>query len=111
LELEQISGNSDLYNKADNVIAVLREYSPEKTRAGRNGKIVLLKNRYYSDLLTCETHFDGDTGLLLEIYNDVTLPYEFDWNKYIDVKEAPGNILALIRGDLGERQLREPGEE
>lgn len=30
MDFEQISGSSDLYNKADNIITVIREYDEEK---------------------------------------------------------------------------------
>lgn len=79
MDFEQISGTSDLYNKADNIITVIREYDQEKIANGVNGKIAVLKNRYYSDLPQIKTNYDMETGLLLEI-EDVTnevLAYNF----------------------------------
>ncbi len=84
LEVEQISGTSDLYNKADNIIAVIREYDEDKTKLGINGRIALLKNRYYPDLIKCDTHFDHETGLLLEIKDNEPMAYMFNWEKYLD---------------------------
>lgn len=80
MDFEQISGTSDLYNKADNIITVIREYKEEKINEGINGKIAVLKNRYYSDLPQIEVNFDKDTGLLLEIENGQIIGYTFNWN-------------------------------
>lgn len=93
LEVEHISGTSDLYNKADNIIAVAREYKEEKTAAGINGRMTLLKNRYYPDLIQCETHFDRETGLLLEITDGKPVLYEFNWTKYLDPDKTPMEVI------------------
>lgn len=66
MDFEQISGTSDMYNKADNIISVTREYDEEKIAEGINGYIGLLKNRYYPELPIVETNYDTETGLLLE---------------------------------------------
>lgn len=77
---EQISGSSDLYNKADNVIAVRKEDDEEKKAQGINGYISVLKNRYYPDLPEVEVNFHQDTGLLLEITDSrELLLYNFNW--------------------------------
>lgn len=89
LEVEQISGTSDLYNKADNIIAVIREYKEEKTNLGINGRITLLKNRYYPDLIDVETHFDTETGLILEIKDGEPIAYDFNWIQYMDSDRRP----------------------
>lgn len=91
LEVEHISGSSDLYNKADNIISVIREYKEEKVDAGINGRIALLKNRYYPDLVKFDTHFDTETGLLLEIKDNEPKAYDFNWTKYINPDKAPKN--------------------
>lgn len=80
MDFEQISGTSDLYNKADNIITVIREYSEEKTAQGINGVVAVLKNRYFKDLPRVEVHFDEETGLLLEINNDQIIGYTFNWD-------------------------------
>lgn len=87
LEMEHISGTMDLGNKADNVIAVIREYEAENIAMGINGRISLVKNRYYSDLVTCEVHFDTATGMLNEIKNNNCISYRFNWEKFL--KECP----------------------
>lgn len=85
MDFEQISGTSDLYNKADNIITVIREYKEEELDQGIDGKIMVLKNRYYSDLPRINTHFDKETGLLLEICekDNQILGYSFNWDKDI----------------------------
>jgi archaellum biogenesis ATPase FlaH len=110
-DFEFISGTSDLYNKADNILVVIREYSPAKIAAGQSGKIIVLKNRYYSDLPTIDLSFDHETGLLLESYEGIPVSYEFEWLRYIDLDEAPAGVLNAVREAQDERQLREPGEE
>lgn len=66
MNFEQISGTSDMYNKADNIIAVNREYDEDKISQGINGYLQVLKNRYYSELPNIETFYDAETGLILE---------------------------------------------
>lgn len=85
MDFEQISGSADLYNKADLVIAVSREYEQEKIAQGVNGRIAILKNRYFSELTAINTHFDKETGLLLEIEEATGnfLGYAFKWQKFL----------------------------
>lgn len=83
MDFEQISGTSDLYNKADNIITVIREYKEEKISQGINGVVAVLKNRYFKDLPRVEIHFDEETGLLLEINNEQIIGYTFNWDKNI----------------------------
>lgn len=83
MDLEQISGTMDLGNKADNVIAVIREYEEEKIQQGINGRIAVIKNRYYSDLTSCEVHFDKETGMLAELLNGKCILYKFNWEQYL----------------------------
>jgi len=90
MDFEQISGSSDISNKADNIISVIREYGMTEIAAGINGKICVLKNRYYSDLVICNVHFERETGLLLEIDSatNSTLAYRFHWDKYLREAQA-----------------------
>jgi len=92
MDFEQISGSSDISNKADNIISVIREYDPVEIAAGINGKICVLKNRYYSDLACCNVHFENETGLLLEIDKETnsTLAYKFHWDKHLE--KAPWDV-------------------
>jgi twinkle protein len=85
MDFEQISGSSDISNKADNIISVIREYGPAEIANGISGKICVLKNRYYSDLATCNVHFEEQTGLLLEIdyKTNAALAYSFHWDKHM----------------------------
>ena len=97
MDVEQISGNMDLGNKADNVLQVGKEYDEDKLDQGIDGHISVLKNRYYSDLPSVETHFDIDTGQLAEITNTGYVLYQFDWEQYLphqakvpDLEEVEG---------------------
>jgi twinkle protein len=93
LELEQISGSSDIYNKIDNAIMVIREYDKEKIEQGINGRIEIQKNRYYSDLVGCDIHFEKETGLLLELCNGECIAYKFKWEQYLDEKYRPNSVV------------------
>lgn len=82
MEMEQISGSSDLYNKADNVLSVSKEQDEDKKAQGINGKISILKNRDFPDIIEVETHFSEETGLLLEIEKETSniMGYTFNWD-------------------------------
>lgn len=96
MDFEQISGTSDLYNKSDNIITVIREYDESKIASGINGKIRVLKNRYFSDLPSIDTYFDKETGLLLERDEQGTvLAYSFNWDKD-NCMEAPEGAQFVI---------------
>ena len=90
MDIEQISGTSDLGNKADNVITVIREYDEVKKAKGINGKIMVIKNRYYPDLPSCEVYFDSETGLLVEIKDNVCSTYSFNWEQYLPGHKQKG---------------------
>ncbi len=81
MDMEQISGSSDLYNKADNVIVVKREYDEEIAQQGVDGQVSVIKNRDFENLPTIDIHFDTETGLLLEISSetDQIIGYAFNW--------------------------------
>jgi len=89
MDFEQISGSSDIANKADNILSVIREYDKEEIDQGINGKICVLKNRYYSDLPKINIHFESSTGLLLEINENTNKceTYNFGWRKHLDGKK------------------------
>ena len=82
MDMEQISGSSDIYNKADNIIAVTREYDKDKVLNGINGYIQVIKNRYYGELVKVETSYDKNTGLLLEKQDNEILAYNFKFKDY-----------------------------
>jgi archaellum biogenesis ATPase FlaH/5S rRNA maturation endonuclease (ribonuclease M5) len=83
MEMEHISGTMDIGNKADNVISVIREYDEAKLHLGISGRIEVVKNRYYPELVSCNIHFDSETGMLNEIMNDSCTTYKFNWEKYL----------------------------
>lgn len=82
MDFEQISGSSDIYNKADNIISVIREYDEDMIGYGVNGHINIIKNRYYGDLIKTDVYFEKETGLLLERdSNNKIIGYIYDWEK------------------------------
>lgn len=96
MDFEQISGTSDLYNKADNIVTVIREYKEENIDQGVNGTIAVLKNRYFKDLPRVNTHYDEETGLLLEISDkDEIVGYSFAW----DSKPLPEDFQAILNDE------------
>ena len=88
MDFEQISGTSDLPNKADNVIAVIRDYKEENILQGINGKIAVIKNRYFPELPKVNIHFEQETGLLLEIDEEKNtyVGYCFKWMQHLESK-------------------------
>jgi len=84
MEFEMISGTLDLANKADNIIAVKRNYDASGTE-GISGQIEVLKNRYFSELPKIDTYYDSQTGLLLEIEKETgnKIAYAFKWQQYL----------------------------
>lgn len=85
MEAEDTSGTSDMANKTDNMIAIIREYDEDKIAAGVNGQIMVLKNKYYSDIKKIDVMYDEDTGLLLEIKDGKGLAYKFNIDNYIEL--------------------------
>jgi len=82
LEMENISGSSDLYNKADIILAVKRNYDEDEEH---DGEISILKNRYFSELTTAYTMYDPETKMLLEMDAfGVPIKYNLQWEKYLD---------------------------
>lgn len=94
MDFEQISGSSDISNKADNIISVIREYGPAEIAAGASGKICVLKNRYYPDIPKCNVHFEESTGLLLEIdyKTNAAIGYNFHWERYLIEEQCPWDV-------------------
>ena len=80
MDFEQISGSSDISNKADNIIAIIREYDEGKKADGIDGYAEILKNRYSSELIKIPLHFDIETGLLLEFneFSGSSIYYRFN---------------------------------
>lgn len=67
MDFEQIAGSSDIGNKADNIVTIMREYNDEEVTLGCNGYAEIIKNRYFSDLIKISLHYDKETGLFMEI--------------------------------------------
>jgi twinkle protein len=86
MDFEYISGTGDMANKSDNIIAVVREYDEDKVREGISGRIQLLKNRYYPELVRVNVHYDPETRMLLEVEADSGryVAYSFGLANYME---------------------------
>jgi len=90
MDFEDISGGSDIYNKADIILSVKRNYDEEKENTG---EIQILKNRYFSDLSKVETVFQKTTGMLLEETEDgMIIDYVLSWSNYLDRKKIENQV-------------------
>lgn len=97
LEMENISGSSDLYNKSDVILAVKRNYDEDEEH---DGEISILKNRYFSELTTTYTMYDPETKMLLEMDDfGVPVKYNLQWEKYLDKEALEKNPEPLFRVD------------
>ena len=67
MEFENISGASELYNKADNILAVSKASDEEKNTKQISGKVAILKNRDFPNIIEVDTLFDEATEMLVEI--------------------------------------------
>ena len=70
LEFEQISGTSDIPNKADAILSVIRLSEPED---GATSKIQVNKNRDWSELPVVKCVFDPNTCTYAEIKDGVAV--------------------------------------
>jgi archaellum biogenesis ATPase FlaH len=82
---EQISGTSDIYNKADNVLWVRREWNDLVLSAGTDGEILLLKVRWFSKHPSCMVSYNKETGLLCEIKDGEIQTYDFKIDNHISI--------------------------
>lgn len=82
---EMISGNSDIYNKADNIIWVARDWDNENA-----GKVYVIKSRYFSEVPEVDTYYDAETGMLCQNDNGKVQAYKFNINidKYITLDDS-----------------------
>ena len=84
VEIEHISGTSDLGNKADNVITIIREYEEDEIENGVDGRIELQKNRYYPQLPKIKIKFDTERKIYQEISKDGAVVERFiKWKQYL----------------------------
>lgn len=81
LEFEQISGTSDIPNKADAILSVIRLQEPEN---GATSKIQVNKNRDWSELPTVPCVFDVNTCTYAEIKDGNAVRNKFiGWKKHL----------------------------
>ena len=96
MDMEQISGASELYNQADNIIAVMRtpKKEVELINQGIHGKIAVIKNRDFTNLPSVDVFYDKETSLLLEIdeFTREVMAYDFNW----EGTESPMEEFQLV---------------
>jgi twinkle protein len=89
LEKEDISGSNNIPNKADIILSVERNYSPEPRTY--DVKLKLLKDREEGRYIAIKFVYNQETKRLVEleecngIINPV--PMGYDWKKYLDTTE------------------------
>jgi len=86
MEFEKISGSSDIYNKADVILNVIRvpDDNVELLSKGITARIQVAKNRDWSDLPMIDCAFDIETNTFIEIVEGIpTSQTVSGWMKYI----------------------------
>ncbi|MFH5834525.1 AAA family ATPase [Proteiniclasticum sp. C24MP] len=97
IEMEDISGASELYNLADVILAVKRIYDEDEEH---DGEISVIKNRYYPDLVTAQTTYDHETGMLLELGpGGEVYKYNLSWERFIDADDLMENPEPVFQVD------------
>lgn len=84
MEFEEISGTSDLPNKADNILVVRKNHDDDKDSDDPDGYIDIIKNKLWGDTLTVETKFDYKTQSLIEIIGNKAVRNVYSFEKYIE---------------------------
>lgn len=79
--MEHISGASEIYAKADNILFVTRTESPEDLTSYINGRMYILKCRYYSTREICELNYDAETSMLCQIAYGQIVKYQFKFGE------------------------------
>ena len=81
MEFEQISGTSDMPNKADTIINVIRIINPEDNIGS---KIQVAKNRDFPELPTIDCMYDYNTNSYLELVKGNAVRINASgWEKYL----------------------------
>ena len=78
--VEHISGTSDIGNKGDTILWIVREYDQGIIDSGINGSIEILKIRDYSDIQSVDVHFDKESLVLCEIADTRIKRYNFKFD-------------------------------
>lgn len=86
--MEHISGASEIYAKADNVLFVTRTDRPEDIANWVNGRMYILKCRYYSTREICELNYDENTSMLCQIKAGAITRYKFKIGDYTRADES-----------------------
>lgn len=88
MDFEQISGTSDIPNKADVILNVIR-VAKDDVVAGVTSKIQVAKNRDWPDLPMVDCAFCAQTFTFAEVVEGAAIrPLEISWEKYIQKDNA-----------------------
>lgn len=96
---DDISGNSDIPNKADNIIWVIRSDEEDKEK-GIDGHIKVTKNKRWGKTTTINTVFDDDTESLAEFKDDKALIQKYSINIELPIDINPKLIVDLEQEEL-----------
>jgi 5S rRNA maturation endonuclease (ribonuclease M5)/archaellum biogenesis ATPase FlaH len=106
MDFEQIAGTSDIANKADAIINVIR-ISDDQVKNGVTSKLQVLKNRDYPNLPVIDCAFDFETHTFAEISNGkVKKKSDSRWKKYL-----PTEVSVNDGQELHQQYLNSRGEE
>lgn len=84
MDFEQIAGSSDISNKADNILNVIRVADEKKIAERITAQIQVAKNRDWSDLPTVDCGFDINTNMFCEMVNGKLKNKTIKgWQKYL----------------------------
>lgn len=79
IDYYQISGTADIPNLTDVALQVIKDPLESNGSVMYDGRVVVLKNRHYSDYPKINLAYDRDTMALCEIQGDVSVSKSYDW--------------------------------
>ena len=79
IDYYQISGSSDIINIADNVIQVIKDPIEDDGSIKNDGRIVILKNRYFSEYPIIDLTYDKELMALCENSGDSYIVNQYNW--------------------------------
>jgi len=79
LDFYQISGTTNLPNLADNIIHVIKDPTDDNEEVISDGRINVLKNRYYGEYPKIDLAYDKTTMSLCEIYGGGYKVGAYNW--------------------------------
>ncbi len=86
--MENISGASEIYAKADVILFVTKIEDGDDFINGIHGKVFILKCRHYSTRDICNLHYDKETATLCEIIGETQKRYKYKLDNHITIDET-----------------------